>query len=174
MTLKIGINGFGRIGRLVARIAIKHPELELVGVNDLVPADNLAYLFKYDSTHRTYPGTVVAEPDGISIDNRFISCLIKDPAELPWGKLGADYVVESTGLFTTYEGAQKHIQAGAKRKVVSMDFRTDPRSSIFDATAGIGLNANFFKVVAWYDNEWAYACRVIDLMLFMARKDGLI
>ncbi len=59
-------------------------------------------------------------------------------------------------------------------KVVSMDFRTDPRSSIFDATAGIGLNANFFKVVAWYDNEWAYACRVIDLILFMARKDGLI
>ena len=87
MTLKIGINGFGRIGRLVARIATSHPELELVGVNDLVPADNLAYLFKYDSTHGTYPGTVEAKPDGISIDNRFVSCLaIKDPAELPWGK----------------------------------------------------------------------------------------
>ena len=75
MTLKIGINGFGRIGRLVARIAMSHPELELVGVNDLVPADNLAYLFKYDSTHGTYPGTVAAQPDGISIDNRFVSCL---------------------------------------------------------------------------------------------------
>ena len=87
MTLKIGINGFGQIGRLVARIAMSHPELELVGVNDLVPADNLAYLFKYDSTHGTYPGTVEAKPDGISIDNRFVSCLaIKDPAELPWGK----------------------------------------------------------------------------------------
>jgi glyceraldehyde 3-phosphate dehydrogenase len=340
MTLKIGINGFGRIGRLVARIAMDHPEVELVGVNDLVPADNLAYLFKYDSTHGTYKGTVEAQVEGIEINGHFVPCMaIRNPAELPWSKLEADYVVESTGLFTTYEGAENHLKAGAKRviisaptkdpekvrtfvvgvnhqeldptrdeivsnascttnclapvakvlhqtfgiseglmttvhsmtatqptvdgpskkdwrggrgasqniipsstgaakavalvlpdlkgkltgmafrvgtpdvsvvdltfktayptsyreicaamkaaaegelhgilgytedEVVSMDFRTDSRSSIFDAQAGIELNANFFKVVAWYDNEWGYSYRTVDLMLYMAKKEGLL
>ena len=79
-----------------------------------------------------------------------------------------------TAMKTAAAGELNGILGYTEDKVVSMDFRTDPRSSIFDATAGIGLNANFFKVVAWYDNEWAYACRTIDLMLFMARKDGLI
>jgi glyceraldehyde 3-phosphate dehydrogenase len=83
VTLKIGINGFGRIGRLVARIAMDHPEVELVGVNDLVPADNLAYLFKYDSTHGTYKSTVETKPDGILINDHFVSCMaIKNPAEV--------------------------------------------------------------------------------------------
>lgn len=340
MTIKIGINGFGRIGRLVARIAMDHPEVEIVGVNDLVPADNLAYLFKYDSTHGTYKGTVESKENGIEVNGHFIASMsIRNPAELPWTKLGADYVVESTGLFTTYEGAENHLKAGAKRVVlsaptkdpdkvptfvvgvnhqdfdpakdvivsnascttnclapvakvlhdnfgiaeglmttvhamtatqltvdgpskkdwrggrgasqniipsstgaakalalvipdlkgkltgmafrvgtpnvsvvdltfkttkattyedicaamkasadgemkgilgytdeelVSMDFRTDSRSSIFDAGAGISLNSNFFKVVSWYDNEWGYSSRVIDLILFMAKKEGLI
>jgi glyceraldehyde 3-phosphate dehydrogenase len=120
MILKIGINGFGRIGRLVARIVMDHPEVELVGVNDLVPADNLAYLFKYDSTHDTYKGTVDAKENGIAINGYFVPCMaIKNPAELPWSKLGADYVVESTGLFTTHEGAENHLKAGAKRVVIS-------------------------------------------------------
>ncbi len=338
--LKIGINGFGRIGRLVARIAMTHPEIELVGINDLVPAPNLAYLFKYDSTHGSYGGEVVAKSDGIVIDGQFVPCLSeRDPAQLPWGKLEADYVVESTGLFTTYEKAESHLNAGTKRvilsapskdpdkiptfvvgvnhedfnpetdkivsnascttnclapvakvlddnfgiaeglmttvhamtatqptvdgpskkdfrggrgaaqniipastgaakavtlvlphlkgkltgmafrvptpnvsvvdltfktekttsyeaicaamkaeamgslkgvlgytedSVVSMDFRSDPHSSIFDAGAGMGLNSNFFKVVSWYDNEWGYSCRVLDLMVAMAKKDGLV
>ncbi|MFM1843894.1 MAG: glyceraldehyde 3-phosphate dehydrogenase [Cyanobacteriota bacterium] len=337
--VKIGINGFGRIGRLVARIAMQHPEIELVGINDLVPAENLAYLFKYDSTHGLYSGDVLAKEDGIVIDDTFIPCLSeRDPSNLPWGNLGADYVVESTGLFTTYATAEAHLKAGAKRviisapskdpekiptfvygvnhgnfnpdtdkivsnascttnclapiakvlddnfgiveglmttvhamtatqptvdgpskkdfrggrgaaqniipsstgaakaaalvlphlkgkltgmafrvptpdvsvvdltfksekattyeeictamkaasegdlkgvlgytedDVVSMDFRSDPRSSIFDAGAGIGLNSNFFKVVSWYDNEWGYSCRVLDLMLHMAKQEGL-
>ena len=118
--LKIGINGFGRIGRLVARIAMQHPEIELVGINDLVPAANLAYLFKYDSTHGSYPGTVLAKEDGIMIDDQFIPCLSeRDPSQLPWGYLGADYVVESTGLFTTYATAESHLKAGAKRVIIS-------------------------------------------------------
>lgn len=340
MVLKVGINGFGRIGRLVFRAGAQNPDIQFVGINDLVPADNLAYLLKYDSTHGLYSGTVEAKENGFTVDGHFVPCMaMRNPAELPWGELGADYVIESTGLFTTFDGAQNHIHAGAKRvvisaptkdpdkvstfvvgvnhhdfdpskdvvvsnascttnclapiakviddnfglaeglmttvhamtatqptvdgpskkdwrggrgasqniipsstgaakavalvlpqlkgkltgmafrvgtpdvsavdltfktakstsyaaiceamkaasegelngvlgytdeQVVSMDFRTDPRSSIFDATAGMELNSNFFKVVSWYDNEWGYSCRVIDLMLEMARKDGLL
>jgi glyceraldehyde 3-phosphate dehydrogenase len=340
MAIKVGINGFGRIGRLVARAGIKHPDIEFVGINDLVPADALAYLFKYDSTHGRFDGTVSATDEGITVDGRAIRCTsIKDPAQLPWKDLGVDYVVESTGLFTTYDGASKHLEAGAKRvvlsaptkdpdkvktllvgvnhetfdpgsdpivsnascttnclapvakviqdnfglseglmttvhamtatqptvdgpsrkdwrggrgaaqniipastgaakavtlvlpelkgrltgmafrvptpdvsvvdltfrtekatsyaeicaamkaassgpmkgilgytedAVVSSDFTTDSHSSIFDAGAGIELNSNFFKVVSWYDNEWGYSCRVVDLMLSMAKADGLL
>jgi glyceraldehyde 3-phosphate dehydrogenase len=339
-TIKVGINGFGRIGRLVFRAAVKNPSIEFVGINDLVPPDNLAYLLKYDSTHGRYPGSVQAKPDGIVVDGKFIKCVsIRNPAELPWGSLGAQYVVESTGLFTDYAGAENHLKAGAGRvilsaptkdpehvptllvgvnhnkfdpakdkivsnascttnclapiakvinesfglaeglmttvhavtatqptvdgpskkdwrggrsapqnvipsstgaakavtlvlpelkgkltgmafrvptadvsvvdltfktakstsykeicaamkaasegelegilgytdeEVVSSDFIHDPRSSIFDAGAGIELNANFFKVVAWYDNEWGYSNRVMDLIISMAKKEGLL
>jgi glyceraldehyde 3-phosphate dehydrogenase len=336
--LKVGINGFGRIGRLVARAGMGNPDIEFVGINDLVPPDNLAYLLKYDSTHGSFSSDVDAREDGIVVNGQFIPCTaIRNPAELPWGKLGADYVVESTGLFTNYEGAENHLKAGAKRvvisaptkdpdrvptllmgvnhhlfdpakdlivsnascttnclapiakviqdnfglteglmttvhamtatqptvdgpskkdwrggrgaaqniipsstgaakavalvlpelkgkltgmafrvptpdvsvvdltfktekstsykeicaamkdasenglkgilgytedEVVSTDFQGDARSSIFDAGAGIELNANFFKVVSWYDNEWGYSNRVIDLMLAMAAKEA--
>jgi glyceraldehyde 3-phosphate dehydrogenase len=338
MALKVGINGFGRIGRLVFRAGVKNPNIEFVGINDLVPPDNLAYLLKHDSTHGRFKGTVEAKADGIVVDGRFVPCYsIKNPAELPWGKQGAEYVVESTGLFTDYAGAENHLKAGAKRvilsaptkdpekvptllmgvnantydpskhkivsnascttnclapvakviddnfglaeglmttvhamtatqptvdgpskkdwrggrgapqniipastgaakaaalvlpqlkgkltgmafrvptpdvsvvdltfktakptslkdinaamkraaegelegilgyteeEVVSSDFIGDPRSSIFDAGAGIELNSTFFKVVSWYDNEWGYSNRVVDLMLAMAKKDG--
>jgi glyceraldehyde 3-phosphate dehydrogenase len=338
MALKVGINGFGRIGRLVFRAGVKNPNIEFVGINDLVPPDNLAYLLKHDSTHCRFKGTVEAKADGIVVDGRFVPCYsIKNPAELPWGKQGAEYVVESTGLFTDYAGAENHLKAGAKRvilsaptkdpekvptllmgvnantydpskhkivsnascttnclapvakviddnfglaeglmttvhamtatqptvdgpskkdwrggrgapqniipastgaakaaalvlpqlkgkltgmafrvptpdvsvvdltfktakptslkdinaamkraaegelegilgyteeEVVSSDFIGDPRSSIFDAGAGIELNSTFFKVVSWYDNEWGYSNRVVDLMLAMAKKDG--
>ncbi|BAT51780.1 glyceraldehyde-3-phosphate dehydrogenase [Nostoc sp. NIES-3756] len=339
MKLKVGINGFGRIGRLVLRAGLNNPNIEFVGINDLVPPDNLAYLLKYDSTHGKLTSQVEAKEDGIVIDGRFIPCVsVRNPAELPWGQLGADYVVESTGLFTDYEGASKHLQAGAKRviisaptkdpervrtllvgvnhhlydpskdlivsnascttnclapiakvindnfglteglmttvhamtatqptvdgpskkdwrggrgaaqniipsstgaakavalvlpelkgkltgmafrvptpdvsvvdltfktnkatsykeicaamkqaaegslagilgytdeEVVSTDFQGDSHSSIFDAGAGIELNSNFFKVVAWYDNEWGYSNRVADLMLSMVQKEQL-
>lgn len=338
--IRVAINGFGRIGRLVMRGGISHPEIEFVGINDLVPPTNLAYLLKYDSTHGRFAGEIEANDNGIVVNDRLIPCsAIKDPAELPWKDLGVDYVVESTGLFTTYEGSAKHLQAGAKRvvisaptkdpdrvatllvgvnhetfdpdqdqivsnascttnclapvakvindnfglaeglmttvhsltatqptvdgpskkdlrggrgagqniipaatgaakavtlvlpelkgkltgmafrvptpdvsvvdltfrtekatsypeicaamkaasqgelkgvlgytedPVVSMDFRGDAHSSIFDANAGIELNSNFFKVVSWYDNEWGYSMRVVDLMLAMARKEGLL
>ncbi|MEH2064359.1 MAG: type I glyceraldehyde-3-phosphate dehydrogenase [Nostoc sp.] len=337
--LKVGINGFGRIGRLVLRAGIDNPNIEFVGINDLVPPDNLAYLLKYDSTHGRLKFKVEAKEDGILIDGHFIPCVsVRNPAELPWGQLGADYVVESTGLFTGYEGAANHLKAGAKRviisaptkdpdtvptllmgvnhhlfdpgkdlivsnascttnclapiakvindnfglteglmttvhamtatqptvdgpskkdwrggrgasqniipsstgaakavalvlpelkgrltgmalrvptpdvsvvdltfktakttsykeicaamkeaaagslagilgytdeEVVSTDFQGDTHSSIFDAGAGIELNSNFFKVIAWYDNEWGYSNRVIDLMLSMSQKEKL-
>jgi glyceraldehyde 3-phosphate dehydrogenase len=338
--LKVGINGFGRIGRLVLRAGLNNPYIEFVGINDLVPPDNLAYLLKYDSTHGKLKSKVEAKADGIVIDDHFILCVsMRNPAELPWGKLEVDYVVESTGLFTDYAGAENHLKAGAKRvvisaptkepemiktmvvgvnhhlfdpakdlivsnascttnclapiakvindnfglaeglmttvhamtatqstvdgpsrkdwrggrgasqniipsstgaakavalvlpelkgkltgmafrvptpdvsvvdltfkttkatsyteicfamkeaaegnltgvlayideEVVSTDFQGDCHSSIFDAGAGIELNSNFFKVVSWYDNEWGYSNRVIDLILSMAQKEKLI
>src|SRR3984957_11578769 len=120
MALKVGINGFGRIGRLVFRAAAKNPNIQFVGINDLVPPDNLAYLLKYDSTHGRYDGTVEAREDGFVVDGKFVPCVsVRNPAELPWGKSGADYVVESTGLFTDYAGAENHLKAGAKRVVLS-------------------------------------------------------
>jgi glyceraldehyde 3-phosphate dehydrogenase len=120
MALKVGINGFGRIGRLVFRAGIKNPNIEFVGLNDLFSPDNLAYLLKYDSTHGRYKGTVEAKSDGIVVDGKFIPVVaIRNPAELPWGKWGADYVVESTGLFTDYAGAENHLKAGAKRVILS-------------------------------------------------------
>ncbi|NEP19583.1 MAG: type I glyceraldehyde-3-phosphate dehydrogenase [Leptolyngbya sp. SIO4C1] len=338
--LKVAINGFGRIGRLVLRAASNNANIQFVGINDLVPPDNLAYLLKYDSTHGRFAGEVEARDNGIIVNGHFIPCFsMRNPAELPWGELGVDYVIESTGLFTTYDGAENHLKAGAKRvvlsaptkspeqvptflvgvnhetfnpnsdrvvsnascttnclapiakvindhfglaeglmttvhastatqptvdgpskkdmrggrgagqniipastgaakavtlvlpeltgkltgmalrvptpdvsvvdltfrtekatsygeicaamkaasqnglrgilgytdePVVSSDFVTDPRSSIFDAGAGIELNPNFFKVVSWYDNEWGYSNRVVDLMLYMAQAEGIL
>ena len=338
--IRVGINGFGRIGRLVFRAGVGNPNIEFVGINDLVAPDNLAYLLKYDSTHGPFGGSISASEKGITVNDHFVPCsALRNPAELPWADLGADYVVESTGLFTDYQGAEKHLSAGAKRvilsaptkepdrirtfvmgvnheqfdpsqdlvvsnascttnclaplakvlhenfglseglmttvhamtatqptvdgpsqkdwrggrgagqniipsstgaakavalvlpelkgkltgmalrvptpdvsvvdltfrtekatsyqaickamkqasegslagflaytdeAVVSTDFQGNPHSCIFDADAGMELNANFFKVVGWYDNEWGYSNRVLDLMTFMAQKDGLI
>ncbi|GAB4541424.1 MAG: type I glyceraldehyde-3-phosphate dehydrogenase [Pleurocapsa sp.] len=337
-TVKVAINGFGRIGRLVFRAGLNNPQIEFVGINDLVSPECLAYLLKYDSTHGRFTGTVEAQADGIVVNGKHIPCVsVKNPEELPWKQFGVDYVVESTGLFTTYEGAAKHLTAGAKRvvisaptkdpdrvktllmgvnqdsfdprvdaivsnascttnclapiakvindnfglaeglmttvhamtatqptvdgvskkdlrggrsaaqniipastgaakavslvlpelkgkltgmalrvptpdvsvvdltfrtekatsyaeicaamkqaaegemkgvlgytedPVVSTDFTSDPHSSIFDAGAGMELNGNFFKVVAWYDNEWGYSNRAIDLILIMAAKEA--
>lgn len=332
--IKIAINGFGRIGRLVCRAAMQHKDIEVVAVNDLVPVENLAYLFKYDSVHGRYNGTVEVKEGHLVIDGKTVEVHAeKDPAALPWGKLSVDFVVESTGRFTNKEDAGKHIEAGAKHvvisapakegvptfvmgvnhtrynpktdvivsnascttnclaplvqvlldnfgieeglmttvhavtaaqptvdapsardlragraaghniipastgaakavglcipeiqgkltgmafrvptldvsavdltvrlskgasyaevcqaikraaegplkgilaytedPVVSCDFIGDAHSSIFDATAGIGLNQHFHKLVAWYDNEMGYSCRVLDLIKYMAAQ----
>jgi glyceraldehyde 3-phosphate dehydrogenase len=332
---KIAINGFGRIGRLVLRVGLEDPNLEFVAINDLVTPDNLAYLFKYDSTHGKFKGTVEHDAENIIINGKKIKCLAeKEPEKLPWKAMGVEYVIESTGRFTDKEGAGKHLSAGAKKviisapakdkeiptyvlgvnadkynpatehivsnascttnclapivkvvldnfgfaeglmttvhamtatqptvdgpskkdfrggrgaaqniipsstgaakavglcipevagkltgmsfriptpdvsvvdltvktvkptslaeikqkmkeasqgslkgilgyteeAVVSTDFTSDPLSSIFDADASIELNANFFKLVSWYDNEMGYSNRVVDLIRFMVKK----
>jgi glyceraldehyde 3-phosphate dehydrogenase len=134
MSVRIGINGFGRIGRLVFRAA-RERNVEIVGVNDLTDAKTLAHLLKYDSIHGHFPGEVEAAEDAIVVDGRKIPvCAERDPANLPWKKLGAQIVVESTGLFTKREQAGKHIAAGAERVIISAP-APDP-----DATIVLGVN----------------------------------
>ncbi len=329
---KIGINGFGRIGRLAFRAAVGRKDIEVVGINDLVDPEYMAYMLKYDSTHRKFDGSVEVKGGHLVVNGKTIRVTAeKDPANLKWGEVGAEIVVESTGLFLTKETAGKHIAAGAKKvvmsapakddtptfvmgvnhkklskehtivsnascttnclapvakvlndkfgileglmstvhavtatqktvdgpsakdwrggrgayqniipsstgaakavalvipelkgkltgmsfrvpvadvsvvdltvrlakpasydqikaamkeasegelkgilgytedDVVSQDFLSDPRTSIFDAKAGIALNDSFVKVVSWYDNEWGYSCKLIDLVQELAK-----
>ena len=120
MSIKVGINGFGRIGRMVFRASINHPEIEIVGINDLCPADYLAYMLKYDTMHGQFQGTVESTENTIIVNGHEIPISAeRNPADLPWGKLGAEYVIESTGLFLTQEKAAGHLAAGAKKVVMS-------------------------------------------------------
>lgn len=118
--IKAAINGFGRIGRMVLRAAINDPEVEFIAINDLTDAKNLAYLMKYDSVHGKFDGEVYAEDDFLVVNGKKIKVYAeKDPEELPWGNLDVDVVIESTGLFRTYEKASKHLKAGAKKVLLS-------------------------------------------------------
>ena len=120
MSIKVGINGFGRIGRMVFRASVNHPEIEIVGINDLCPADYLAYMLKYDTMHGQFKGEVSSDEGHIIVNGKAIPIFAeRDPKNIPWGKLEAEYVVESTGLFLTQEKAQAHIDAGAKKVVMS-------------------------------------------------------
>ncbi len=121
MTMRVGINGFGRIGRLALRQGVLRSEIEFVGINDpFIDPEYMAYLFKYDSVHGRFKGEVSHEDGYLIVNGRKIAVTAeKDPANLPWGKLGADYVIESTGLFTNSETAKKHIAAGAKKVIIS-------------------------------------------------------
>ncbi|MSR23829.1 MAG: type I glyceraldehyde-3-phosphate dehydrogenase [Nitrospiraceae bacterium] len=135
MAIRIGINGFGRIGRNVLRASMGDPTLEFVAVNDLTDAKTLAYLLQYDSVHGTLAAKVEAREDAILLDGKSIKVLAKkDPKELPWKDLGVDIVIESTGRFTDREGASKHLSAGAKRVIV-----TAP-SKDADVTLVLGVN----------------------------------
>ena len=131
MSLKIGINGFGRIGRLVYRIAANTPGIEVVAINDLVPADNLAYLLKYDTMHGRFlidgkHAEVSATEDSFTVNGKTTKCTAeRDPSKLAWGDMGVDYVLEATGFFTTGDDAQKHIDNnGCKRVVISAPTKT--------------------------------------------------
>ena len=127
MAVKIAINGFGRIGRLVHRLAASsYPDIQVVAINDIVPCDNLAYLLKYDSTHGRFKGSVTSHDSFIEVNGKKTHVFAeKDPGKLPWSNLGVDYVVESTGLFTDPEPAGKHLNAGAKRVIISAPSKGD-------------------------------------------------
>src|SRR6201746_385666 len=124
--MKIGINGFGRIGRLAFRAAIERSDIEVVGINDLVEPDYMAYMLKYDSTHGQFKGTIAVEGGNLVVNGKSIRVTAeKDPANLKWNEVGAEVIIESTGLFLTIESAQKHIDAGAKKVVMSAPAKDD-------------------------------------------------
>lgn len=120
MTIMVGINGFGRIGRIVFRAAQERNDIEIVAINDLLDSDYMAYMLKYDSTHGRFNGTVAVKKGHLVVNGKTIRCTFeKDPANLKWGEIGVDVVVEATGIFLTDETARKHITAGAKKVVLT-------------------------------------------------------
>ncbi len=124
--IKIGINGFGRIGRFVFRVAVANENVEVVGINDLIDVDYMAYMLKYDSTHGKFKGTVEVKDGALIVNGKKIRVTSeRNPADLKWGEIGAEYVVESTGLFLTKEKAQGHIDAGAKKVIMSAPSKDD-------------------------------------------------
>ena len=126
MSIKVGINGFGRIGRMVFRASLDHPEIEIVGINDLCPAEYLAYMLKYDTMHGICKAEIGSTENAIVVNGKEIPVSAeRNPADLPWAKLGAEYVVESTGLFLTKEKAQGHLDAGAKKVIMSAPSKDD-------------------------------------------------
>ena len=126
MSIKVGINGFGRIGRMVFRASLNHPEIEIVGINDLCPADYLAYMLKYDTMHGKCDAEISYTESSIIVNGKEIPVSAeRNPADLPWAKLGAEYVVESTGLFLTKEKSQGHLDAGAKKVIMSAPSKDD-------------------------------------------------
>jgi glyceraldehyde 3-phosphate dehydrogenase len=138
---RIGINGFGRIGRSVFRILSSRDDVEVVAINDLFENQQLVYLLKYDSVMRVFPKEVTADDDFMYVDGHKIAMTAeRDPAQIPWGRLGVDIVVESTGVFTKKEQLQKHIQGGAKKVILTV-----PASDEIDATIVIGVNDDTLK-----------------------------
>lgn len=141
MAIKVGINGFGRIGRLVFRALIDNPAVEIVKINDLADNATLAHLLKYDTAHGKFKGTVSSDAESITVNGkRIIASAEKDPLKLGWGELGVAVVVESTGVFVSQEKASLHVQAGAKKVIISAPAKGD-----VDATIVLGVNDNVLK-----------------------------
>lgn len=135
MAIRIGINGFGRIGRLATRVAVANPDIEIVAINDLTDAKTNAHLFKYDSVHGTFQGQVSVDEGGFQINGHAIKVFSeKDPAAIPWGQVGVDVVIESTGLFVDGEKAAAHFQGGAKKVIISAPAKNE------DITIVMGVN----------------------------------
>ncbi|MFN8395476.1 MAG: type I glyceraldehyde-3-phosphate dehydrogenase [Bacteroidia bacterium] len=141
MAIKVGINGFGRIGRLVFRLLADNPNVEVVKINDLTDNATLAHLLKYDTVHGKFSGTVSADESSITVNGkRIIGSSEKDPLKLGWGELGVDVVVESTGVFVSQEKAMLHVQAGARKVLI-----TAPAKGDVDATVVLGVNDQVLK-----------------------------
>lgn len=147
-TIKVGINGFGRIGRAFLKVAWDRPEIEIVAVNDLGSVENMAYLLKYDTVYRTWTTDIKVDGSDLVIKGKRVKVLAeKDPAKLPWKDLGVEVVVESTGLFTSYEKAKVHLDAGAKKVVISAPAKGDPSADsgqVAGETILLGVNEEKF------------------------------
>ncbi|MCX6757283.1 MAG: type I glyceraldehyde-3-phosphate dehydrogenase [Candidatus Nomurabacteria bacterium] len=151
-TIKVGINGFGRIGRAFLKIAWERPEIEIVAVNDLGDVANLAYLLKHDTVYRTWNHDVKANGQELVIDGKVVKVLAeKDPANLPWGAMAVDVVVESTGLFVTFDKANAHVKAGAKKVVISAPAK-EGDGSVQGETILLGVNEDKFGTCAVTSN----------------------
>ncbi|MEE9558616.1 MAG: type I glyceraldehyde-3-phosphate dehydrogenase [Candidatus Brocadiales bacterium] len=141
MAIKVGINGFGRIGRIVFRAMAQRPSIEVVAINDLADSKALAFLLKYDSVHRRFQGTVEAKENALTVNGKDIRLVQeRDPARLPWKELGVDVAIESTGFFTKKEDCEKHINAGAKKVILSA-----PPKGKLDAVIVCGVNDNTLR-----------------------------
>lgn len=162
----IAINGFGRIGRNAFKIAFERSDLNVVAINDLTDTKTLAYLLKHDSNYGTYDKEVSADDEGLIVDGKRIKVLAeKDPAVLPWGDLGVDIVIESTGFFTDKEGASKHVQAGAKRVVISGPTKSDGVDTLV-------LGANDDKIEGSTEVVSNASCTTNSLAVVMAILDA--
>ena len=148
MTIKVGINGFGRIGRMVFRAAVQHfPDIEIVGINDLLEPDYLAYMLRYDSVHARFKGDIGVDGSTLIVNGKRIRLTAeKDPAQLKWGDVGADVVIESTGLFLTKDTCEKHLAAGAKKVIMSAPCKDDTPMFVF------GVNDKTYKGQAIISN----------------------
>jgi len=174
--MKIAINGLGRIGRAFFKLAFERPEIEIVAVNDLGDLDNLAYLLKYDSVYGRYPRKVQVDKNGgfLIVDDKKIKFLQeKDPLKLPWASLEIDVVVESTGVFETFEKASTHLTAGAKRVVVSAPCKDDDLSYKLGATAIVGVNDEDIKKAKITSNGSCTTNAVAPAMAILCETVGV-
>jgi glyceraldehyde 3-phosphate dehydrogenase len=174
--IRVAINGFGRIGRAFLKVARERDEIEVVAINDLGNAANLAYLLKYDSAYGVSPFNVSAKPDGkaIIIDGKEVAFVQeKEPTKLPWKAMDIDVVVESTGLFTDYSKAKVHIDAGAKRVVITAPTKGDAASEAMGATILMGLNEDRFKGVQMTSNASCTTNAGSPLMAILDEKIGI-
>lgn len=143
--IKVGINGFGRIGRAFLKVAWERPEIEIIALNDLGGVVNMAYLLKYDTVYKEWKHNIKVDGQNLVIDGKKVKVLVeKDPSKLPWKDLGVDVVVESTGLFVTYKKSKAHLDAGAKRVVVTAPMKDEPPAGVEGATVLMGVNEEKF------------------------------
>jgi glyceraldehyde 3-phosphate dehydrogenase len=166
--VKVGVNGFGRIGRLVFKAGLKKEGIEFVAVNDITDAKTLAHLLKYDSVHGIYPGEVRAEGDKLVIDGVGVKVLSeKDPEKLPWKELGVEVVVESTGRFRKLEDAEKHLKAGAKTVLISAPGKGEMPSIVF------GVNPGKAKNVTVFDNASCTTNCLVPVVHVLEKEFGI-
>ncbi len=174
---KIAINGFGRIGRLFFRQALNEPSLEITAINDLGDLDNLAYLLKHDTVYRDFPGEIKTAINGdekyLIVDgNKILVLQEKDPLNLPWGKLGIDVVVESTGIFESFEKAKVHLEAGAKRVVITAPAK-DAEGTASGKTVLLGINDKEIKTTNLTSNGSCTTNAVAPVIAVLAKNPGI-
>jgi glyceraldehyde 3-phosphate dehydrogenase len=164
MTIKVGINGFGRIGRMVFRAAVKNfQDIEIVGINDLLEPDYLAYMLSFDSVHGRFDGSISIEGNTLVVNGKKIRLTaIKDPAELKWNEVGADIVIESTGLFLTKETCEKHIAAGAKKVIMSAPSKDDTPMFVYGVNDKTYANQTIISNASCTTNCLAPVAKVLN------------